>query len=44
MITFSSVSVWAVAGAGIKKWLNFILVALLAYCAVTLSGIFTVYL
>lgn len=48
-VTFCSVSLWAFGGTRIKrylhmphikKWLNFILVTLLIYCAVTLSGLF----
>jgi cysteine/O-acetylserine efflux protein len=49
-VTFCSVSLWAFGGARIrrylhmtpiKKGLNFVLVALLLYCAAALSGIFT---
>lgn len=50
LLTFCSVSVWAFGGAGIRrhlhlgyirKGLNFILAALLIYCAATLSGLFS---
>lgn len=50
-VTFCSVSLWAFGGARIKKylhmartrkWINLILVALLVYCAVTLSGLLKV--
>lgn len=47
MVTFCSVSLWAFGGAKIKglfhlpnvrKWVNSVLVALLVYCAFSLSG------
>ncbi len=51
-ITFCSVSVWALLGTGIGRFLhvprvrgivNFVLVVLLVYCAVSLSGVFDLY-
>lgn len=49
VLTFCSVSIWALGGVqiqkylhleGVRKWIDFILFGLLVYCAVTLSGIF----
>ncbi len=48
-VTFCSVSLWAFSGvrigehlhlAHIRKWVNFILVTLLIYCAANMSGLF----
>lgn len=50
-VTFCSISLWAYGGTKIRrflhlphirKWFNFTLVALLVYCAATLSGILPV--
>ena len=50
-VTFCSVSLWAFSGVHIggflhlthiRRWVNLILVGLLVYCAVMLSGVFPV--